>query len=37
MPWIQFIDATALGRMLVFTATPGEKSLLEQMKALTAN
>ena len=37
MPWIQFIDAAALGRMLVFTATPGEKSLLEQMKALTAN
>ena len=37
MPWIQFIDAAALGRMLVFTATPGEKSLPEQMKALTAN
>lgn len=37
MPWIQFIDAAALGRMLVFTATPGEKSLLEQMKALTTN
>ena len=31
------LDAAALGRMLVFTATPGEKSLLEQMKALTAN
>lgn len=37
MPWIQFLDASALGRMLAFTATPGEKSLLEQMKALTAH
>lgn len=37
VPWIQFLDAAALSRILVFTATPGEKSLLEQMKALTAN
>lgn len=37
MPWIQFLDAAALGRMLAFTATPGEKSLPEQMKALMAH
>ena len=37
MPWIQFLDAAALGRMLSFTATPGEKSLPEQMKALMAH
>ena len=36
IPWLQFLDAAALGRALVFTATPGEKSLVEQMKALTA-
>ena len=36
MPWIQFLDPAALGRMLAITATPGEKSLPEQMKALMA-
>lgn len=36
IPWLQFLDAAALGRALVFTATPGEKSLVEQMKALSA-
>ena len=35
--WIQFLDAAGLGRALVFTATPGEKSLAEQMKALSAH
>ncbi|MGF0001112.1 hypothetical protein [Desulfovibrio sp. SGI.133] len=37
MPWIQFLDPAALGRMLALTATPGEKSLPEQMKALMAH
>ena len=37
MPWIQFLDPAALGRMLALTATPGEKSLPEQMKGVMAH
>lgn len=37
IPWIQFLDPAALGSMLALTATPGEKSLPEQMEALMAH